>query len=98
MFAMMREGFEAKTIRDRDEYRKFLRDFFVENDDNALDDYGWMPTVNNPDVEPNDFPCIVGLRWAGNASVEIMFTFDIHQVSGMTYALVKYGALLGNKI
>ena len=98
MFAMMREGFEAKTLRDEKEYRDFLREFFIENDSNALDHWGWMPTVNNPDMEPNVFPCIVGLRWAEKASVEIMFVFDIHVVSGMTYALVKKGAMLGNKI
>jgi hypothetical protein len=98
VFAMMREGFEAKTLRSESDYREFLREFFIENDNSALDHWGWMPTVNNPDVEPKVFPCIVGLRWAGNAGVEIMFTFDIHNVSDMTYSLVKCGALLGNKI
>lgn len=98
MFAMMREEFEAKTLRTEKEYRDFLREFFIENDCNALDHWGWMPTVNNPDVEPTVFPCIVGLRWAGNASLDVLFVFDIQHVSNMTYSLVKCGALLGNKI
>lgn len=88
----------VRAVTDRSDIANFIREIYCDSDDDACDHYGMLPTVNNTDLMPQTFPCMLGVRWAGAGTVDVVFSFDIRDLSNMTHELVKAGALLGNKI
>jgi len=96
MFDMtLPDNIHAKIVKNHDDYYGWLRDLNVKEGNGE-----WhTPHIDNADHTPMIFPCYVGVRvYPGIGSVSIVYSFDIREVTNLTYHLCKAGAKLGDVI
>jgi hypothetical protein len=95
MFATTPDDVYQSIVQNKRDTHEFLVQVYADNADTEYDE---LPVVLDEDLLPTVFPCLLIVRWAGNAEVQVVATIDLNENANLTYHLCKMGAKLGDVI